>query len=518
MSFNKSIASLSLVNIFSTIFTLINSIAIAQIFGTTRQIEVFFAASVLLNIILNLSLSGSFGEILIPIYHNLKINRGRICAQKHISAVINWYTAGIAIISTFIYICAPWLIKIIVPGFEPSDHHLGAQFIRAFAPILIFLFVNGQIKALLNAENLFGKAELAGVFSKIIKLFIIILGFKAFGIWVMVISWWAITLFEFAIILFLYIKTGARYYLVLGVGDEPLLPVFKQILSALPNMISSQLFTIVINSGLSTLSQGSYAVYNYAVMLTKRLQGIFLKPILTVFFSSFSQSYFDKNRSSSSLIRKALNNFMFILFPAFTVTIFAGKPGLAFMWFGENYSKDDINLALMVIIIHIAIFLFVSLNAIARKILIVKGYVKLVFSLTSISYIFSSVFCWYAIQKWSFNGVLVSISFTAILQTVVLFLMLSHRKIRSLFFYPPGESLKWMGVSALTILVMYLLPGTIVFSNLIYDYRFFGLINAVINFVLVIITMWLGASAINISAVNSINSRISNIFVKVKSG
>ena len=72
MSFNRSIFKISTINVFNSIFVLANSVVIAQLFGTSRNIELFFAARIVVNMAINLSLAGTFAEIILPIYHRSK--------------------------------------------------------------------------------------------------------------------------------------------------------------------------------------------------------------------------------------------------------------------------------------------------------------------------------------------------------------------------------------------------------------------------------------------------------------
>ncbi len=454
MGFNKSTFSITAINIVNTTVTVLSSIIVARFFGTTREIEVYFASNVIIFVLLRLSQNGEIGEILLPIYNKYKYGDNHEIAQRIVSTVFNWYAIGLFIITGFVYMYAPWLVKIIIPGFTSTDQLLGTQFIRSLSPLLVFMFINGQINSLLNAEKQFGKPESINMLAQLIRIFTIIIGIKYFGIWIMVIAQWIATATKFISLVCLYYMIGNRHYLHLWVPGYSIIPLLKKIWSTLYYVGSHQLWIIVLNSGLSTLPEGTLAVFNYASNLSKHIQGVFLKPISTVFFSHFAEGFSKGNNDLKRLINKALANFELILFPAIVIVFIAGRSGLMFLWYGDKFSQNEVILALFIIKVLLVLFSIISLNTIARKIIITLGYVKLVFSLMSACMLAQSIIGWFIIRSAGINGVLFLISFSTLLQFMMFFGVLGYYHKALLFFYSISDLFKWIVSACSTFIII----------------------------------------------------------------
>ena len=139
---------------------------IAHFFGTSREIEIFFATNIIIYVAMKLSQAGEMSEIILPIYHKFKYDVNLETAQRVVSTVLNWYAIALLLLSFIVFMIAPLLIKVIVPGFGETDHILGAQMIRSVSPLLVVMFLSGQIQSLINAEKIFGFPEAIGVASR----------------------------------------------------------------------------------------------------------------------------------------------------------------------------------------------------------------------------------------------------------------------------------------------------------------------------------------------------------------
>ena len=310
MSFNRSIFKISTINVFNSIFVLANSVVIAQLFGTSRNIELFFAARIVVNMAINLSLAGTFAEIILPIYHRSKAENGLEGAQRMISSFTNIYLVIISILAMIMIIAAPIIIKVLTPGFTAENHILGVSMIRVLSPLLVFMFFNGQIKVLLNAEQKYGRPEIISTINLIIRPAIIFVGFSTFDIWILIISLWIVTVMESVMLLFLYKTSGNRYYFKVNYEWVEISPHLKLVWSTFPNILISQSTNIIINSQISMLPAGVFAIFNYAEMIVKRIQSIFSKPILTVFFSKYSLGHSLNESDIKTLIRSSLSKYL----------------------------------------------------------------------------------------------------------------------------------------------------------------------------------------------------------------
>lgn len=513
MSFTKSIVSVTTINIGSALIAVLNSILVARIFGTSREIEIYFATNVLIYVVMKLSQGGEMSEVLLPLYHKFKIKYDKITAQKFVSVILNWYIIAMVVLSILVYVFAPGLVRIIIPGFTYEDHVLGTKMIRVMSPALIIMFSRGQINSLLNAENHFGKPEMISAISRMLSVVIIIIGFKTLGIWVLILSLWVSSITNLILLLCIYSRAGNKYYLQLHIQNIKVIPHIKSILSTLPYIGATQFASIVFNAGLSTLPQGSLAVFNYSLNFFSRLRGIFLRPIATVFFTHFSIEIAADKTSYRALINRALELIQTILFPALIIVMLAGKSGLMFLWYSERFGLNEINLANNILTVLFIMLFLVGLDMIARKIVMSLGYVKICYSLLSISQILYGLYVWYGIKYLGVNGAIIAMALSGFISLFISLSILFIFNRKHLFFYKLSITLKWLTSSSIAFVVLSILNKNFIslvqFHNVRLNYFYH---TCIISFSAISITIGI-AILLN---TGTIRTMAKNIINKVK--
>ena len=447
------------------LIAVLNTMIIAHFFGTSREIEIFFATNVIIYVVMKLSQAGEMSEIILPIYHKFKYDVNLVTAQRVVSTVLNWYAIALLALSFIVFMIAPWLVKVIVPGFEETDHILGTQMIRALSPLLAVMFLSGQIQTLINAEKNFGVPEAIGVASRIILIITIVVGYNYFSVWIMIISLWVSTLLNFFLLLSYYYWAGNWHYFQLTDQRVSVFPIVKKIWSTLPYVGATQIWAIVFNAGLSTLPGGTLAIFTYSRTLATKLSSVFLRPMSLVFFTHFSEEYSKKRESLNTITSKALEYIPLIIVPSIIIFILAGEYILGFLWYGDKFGLNSIELSSRIVTILLLMLLIEGLYTIARKIVMSLGYVRLTYSLLSISQILTACYAFPAIRYWGVTGAISSIIVNMLLLTMVPFIVLLLREKKYLFFYKFSTSLKWILSGGLTYIVLSILNHNI--ANLI---------------------------------------------------
>ncbi len=444
MSISKAIFSITGINVLGIGVAILNSMVLAQYFGTSREIEIYFSMTVLLQVIMKLSQGGEMSEIIIPIYHKYKETEGIHSAQNITSVIFNWYAVILILIALIVSLLSTYLVQLIAPGFSLDDQRFGAQIIRSIIPLVVLIFLSGQIQSLLNAEKIFGKAEVVNLISRIIAVLVILLSFKSLGIWSVVFSLWVSTCLQFIGLGAIYLLHGNRYYFVFQVKDSSVLHIMRKIWSTYPYIMSTQIWTIVLNAGLSLLPQGNLAIYNYVRILLMRIQGVMMRPISTVFYAHYSQGYAKGATSLKALTHKSLNYYLLTLFTVLIMILFSGKSGLAFLWSGDNFGLEEIGVAHRILLI-LYITLFISgLSMITRRIALTAGYVKEVYFMMTISQLITAACAWIVIERFGMSGVISAILLNVVLLYLSSIIVLGRRRKEFVLFYKLSELFKWM--------------------------------------------------------------------------
>jgi putative peptidoglycan lipid II flippase len=506
---NRAILNMTAVNIIGILASIVYSIVVVNLFGTSREIEIYFATNVIIFVVMKLSQGGEISEILLPVYHKYKENESKEVAQRIISIVLNWYVVFLVFLSIITFYSASFLVRFIVPGFTESDHQLGIEMLQAISPVLVIIFFNGQVQSLLNAEKKFGWPEMVDVVSRVLMLITVSVGVTYFDIWIMIIVLWVGALFKFISYIFLYYRTGNRFYFQFNIHGFSIFPIIKKLLHTLPYVGSTQIWAVALNAGLSTLPQGYLAVFNYSQTLVMKISGVFLRPVSTVFFTSFSEGVAKKSIMNNELIAQGLKNIQLILFPVLLVFIVAGKQGLMFLWSSENFSIESINMSYGLIIILLIKLHLDGLYTIARKVVVTFDYVAKVYTFTTLSQLLTAVYAWYAIKFLGINGAVSSLIVNGFLLTIVPFIILAIYKKKYLFFYNLLDVFKWLIVCGLTyFIIIFIKQNFNIFFLNFESIRLNYLFDTLVTSVLASIFIFTIAALLNICSVKTIIKKI----------
>ena len=428
MNFSKAVFNVSVINIVGTFLALLNTVIVARLFGTNREVEIFFASNIIIRILLKLSQSGEMSEIILPLYHQYGREKGKVFSQKFVSSIINWYLLALIPFVLIVMNFAPMITSYVIPGFGKEDQFLAAEMIRLLSPLTLFIFYNGQIQTILNAEKKFGAPEFISLISRISLILALLLGHKVYGIWIMVYALWFSTIITSFLSTYYYYRYVGKYFFILRVEDESLYSSFGKIWSSLPYIGATQIYAIALNAGISFLPQGTFAVFNYARTIVTKLEAVFLRPIATIFFSMFSSGKNEDYSFQKTLISKALENVQLILFPFFLIFILLGETILSFFLLNEKFNNEQI-LVLINFIIMLTLFLKLqALTTIARKIVFTLGFVKESFFLMCIVQIFCASFAQTLIRDKEIIGVLITIFTNSFLLMIVPYFLLLMKK------------------------------------------------------------------------------------------
>lgn len=373
---NKTILSLTAINMLSAVVGISFSVAQARFFGATRNIEIYFAAFALIRLLVSFSQAGQLSEVLLPVAHQLKDKHGFIKLQQMFSVVINWIGLGSLFLIIIFYTISPFLIEIMVPGFSEIDKLATIQLFRAALGFFILEIIASFMATMLNAEEIFGKTELAKLINSIIMLVVLLVFFSSLGIWSMVIGLYVGKLVQLAIYSYFLYRHSFRYFLILKTKNFNHVDFFKTIGFTAVYTGSSQIYNIVLMASVSFLPVGTYAIYNYIVNIFGRLRNVFIGPIIKVFFTDFSKSFRVNVDASIEKSREAIRYVTVFSVALIILVLYTGKDALTLLWGKTNFSFEQLDLAYQLLLFSMVAVLITSVGGVFRKMGISFGYAK----------------------------------------------------------------------------------------------------------------------------------------------
>jgi putative peptidoglycan lipid II flippase len=142
--------------VLSNLVGLVRQILITRAFGTSAEIDAFYAAEKLPNILFTLVAGGALASAFIPNFTAFLENEDRKGAWHLASAILNLVTFGLTLISLLAAFFAQWLVAtILAPKFPIEQQVLTASLLQILLFTTVLFGASGLIMGILNAHQKF---------------------------------------------------------------------------------------------------------------------------------------------------------------------------------------------------------------------------------------------------------------------------------------------------------------------------------------------------------------------------
>ncbi len=147
----------------SRILGFVRDLIIARAFGAGTATDAFFAAFRLPNMLRELLGEGALSAAFIPVFTEAFTKRGRESAWRLAWTILTLLAVLLVLVSIAGILLAPWLIRLIAPGFQaiPSKLHLAIYLTRLMFPYILFIGVAALFMAILNSQGHFATPALS---------------------------------------------------------------------------------------------------------------------------------------------------------------------------------------------------------------------------------------------------------------------------------------------------------------------------------------------------------------------
>ena len=139
----KSAGWLSIINLGLALVGILQTIVIARVFGASREIEIYFAATTFLMLMMKVSSAGQIGDLFTTIFHDIKTTHGRKARHNAFSVMTNAMTVIAVLTALFGWLFCGSIARVLAPGFEAADLKLCATLFAVTSSLVIFQVVNG---------------------------------------------------------------------------------------------------------------------------------------------------------------------------------------------------------------------------------------------------------------------------------------------------------------------------------------------------------------------------------------
>jgi peptidoglycan biosynthesis protein MviN/MurJ (putative lipid II flippase) len=391
---------------------LISTVVVAHYFGTGRDIEVYLAAVALHASLVGMAQTGQVSEVLIPTYHLLRSGVGRPLAYSAITALCNRLILLLGLAAVLAWVWAPQIAKVRVPGFGTDDIALVATMFRWILPLAVLQVAAELLRALANAERMFGSPEAVGLVAKIAGLLVVVTLGERVGTWALVSALWLAGVAEIVGLLSVLWRQEYRYSLRVKLPDgTDGAGLLSKLLVTLPYMFFTQVFLFSLDAAMSHLAQGTYAVLRYSMMIWARVQGVFLRPVTIPFFTELSEARADASGRWSGVAQSAMASMLAVTAIVTVSMVAGGEAVFSGLLGGDRFPPERIGQLSWLLVGFSLLLPVAGIAAISRKAAVSAGRVGETYLALAGAQVLSAVFVWGVVAQFGLKGALVGHAF-----------------------------------------------------------------------------------------------------------
>lgn len=445
----RNIGLLFGLNGLNVLLSVIYSTLIVYLFGTSAEVEAFFAASVLGTAVSRFVNTGQLVEIVVARYHRLKQEVSYEAAMSVVATLANYMVLGAFILVIALILSGTGIVNLLVPGFQSSTKVQVWQIFCITGFLMPIQIATNLYQGMLNAENIYGKVEFTATITQSINIIILYLGGNDGTVDYLVIGLVFTVVFQFLTTIYYLRQVKYRHSWKWRNPYFPLRELAKTLSATFTYMLSVQIYTFIFNAALSYLPAGSFAIYRYGELIYSKVANIFMMPLSTVFFNDINRLLHQANgHQIKDFVRQNLN-FSLIICLSLLLPFWAGGDYLLwFFWGGEKFGVPEVAQVYLLLCVMFASVVWSGPYQIYRKLSVSVTRPESLYYAWSVVHILSITLGYVLIRRWGFEGVMMQVFLHTFWMSVVPALTIWYAEKEYLGFYDLLE------VSKITISVV----------------------------------------------------------------
>ena len=330
----------------SRILGWVRLVVFAHVFPAGSDLDVFFAAFRLPDLMFQLVAAGALSSAVIPIVSGLLATDETARAWRVVSTIANLMLVGLLVLGLVVLVAAPAIIPVITPKFTPDELSRTIDLTRIMVLSPIFLALGSLVTSVLNARGRFAASAIAPIVYNLAIIGAAIWLTPSFGITGLAIGVVAGSLGHLLVQLVPLRSLGFRYVARVELADPEARKALKLMAPRALGLGAGQITFVVVTSIASGLGPAAITAFNYAFTLLQIPIGLIGVPLgIVVLPSLASLAALGDLHEFAALISRAVRLTIFVMVPVTGIAIVL-RQEIVNVLFG--YSRfDDAALALI---------------------------------------------------------------------------------------------------------------------------------------------------------------------------
>jgi putative peptidoglycan lipid II flippase len=239
-------------------------IVIGTTFGLTSDLDAFYAAFPIPNLIYEIVAAGAIASAVIPILAGLQATGETDRAWRVASTMLNLMLVLVAALAALAALAAPLLVPLIAPGFDADEQALTVELTRVMLIGPVFLAMGSVATSILNSSGRFAAAAMAPIAYNLALIAAPLLLADAMGIHCLALGVVVGSMLHFAVQVLPMRRAGFRYAARVDLGDRQAREALTLMVPRAIGLTAGQLTFVVATAVASGLGAGAVAAFSIA--------------------------------------------------------------------------------------------------------------------------------------------------------------------------------------------------------------------------------------------------------------
>jgi putative peptidoglycan lipid II flippase len=302
-------------------------VVIANTFRAGPELDSFFAAFRIPDLIFQLVAAGALGSALIPIVSGLLARNENERAWRVVSTVTNLMLIALATLAVALFVLAPDVVRFITPGFAGAQLDRTVELTRIMLLSPIFLALGSVATSVLNAAGRFAAAAVAPIVYNVAIIIAALLLPGVLGVAGLALGVALGSLGHLLAQVWSLRRIGFRYHAAIDTRDRQARTALRLMAPRAVGLGAGQITFVVVTSLASNLGSGAITAYNVAFTLLQIPIGVIGVPLGTVVFPSLSRDAAIGNVTQYvDLLTRALRLIVYAMVPIAVLMAILRRP------------------------------------------------------------------------------------------------------------------------------------------------------------------------------------------------
>ena len=416
---------------------------IAEQFGTSVELDAFWVAMRLPDLVFQLLAGATLASAFIPVYARVLQNRGERAAWRLASIVLNWILLGTIALAAIVFFAAEWIVPALAPGLgEDSgiqdvviDDAIFLTRVLLLTPILFA--VSGMLTGILHARRHF----LLPAISPMLYNLAIILGAlllpDQMGVEALVIGVVAGSglhlMIQLPAVSTALVRSGGGLGLHLNLADLEAREVLRLMAPRTLGLAAAQINLIVLTFFGSLVGDSSISALNFAWLLLMFPVGLFGMSLATAVFPSLAErAALAGPTAVNNMVSQTLRFTLFLAIPASVGMLLLRDSIVSTLL--EHGAFDAVASQLVadaLLFYSIGVFAHAAIEIVSRG-FYVLGDTRTPVALAIASMLLNIILCAVLVGPMELKGLALALSISAIAEFILITLLLNARLNRQL--------------------------------------------------------------------------------------